>query len=112
MLTLALDDLRPHTSAVSKCAWNALLRNPGMINQVEQDTEDAMTMVGAPCLVLLTPQPETGTLGVDYQWLSEAGPGDNMREFLRLTLIDCLLEKAGVAVADGVPISSAIARQS
>lgn len=99
MFIIALDDLRPHTSTVSKHAWTALLRNYNALLLTEGELEDAMYMAGAPCSVILTPQPEAGWLQVDYQWVGDSETGGDMNEFLRLALIDCLLEATGVAAA-------------
>lgn len=95
MFTIALNDLRPHTASVRECAWKALLRNPAMISQMEEEMEGVMTAADSPCSVMLTPQPDAGTIQVAYQWLGDV---DGSRsEFLRLALIDCLLEGADVA---------------
>lgn len=94
MFTITLDDLRPHTSAISKSAWDILLRTYNSLLLTESELEDAMYMAGAPCSVMLTPQPEAGLLQVDYQWVGDGEVGSDMSEFLRLALIDCLLENA------------------
>ena len=99
MFTITLDDLRPHTSTISKQAWPALLRNYDTLLLTESELEDAMYMAGAPCSVTLTSQPEAGWLQVDYQWVGDGEAGGDMNEFLRLALIDCLLEATGVAGA-------------
>ena len=98
MFTITLDDLRPHTSTVSQCAWDKLLRTHNTLLLTESELEDAMYMTGAPCSVMLTPQPEAGLFQVDYQWIGDDEAGGDMSEFLRLALIDCLLENADVAL--------------
>lgn len=92
MLIITHDDLRPHTSTISKHAWTALLRNYNALLLTESELEDAMYMAGAPSSVILTPQPEAGWLQVDYQWVGDGEAGGDMSEFLRLAIIDCLIE--------------------
>lgn len=97
MFTVTLDNLRPHTSAVNQCAWNKLLCTHDALLLIESAIEDVMYMAAAPCSVTLTSQPEAGLLQVEYQWVGDVQEGSDMSEFLRLALIDCLLEDAGVA---------------
>lgn len=96
--TITLDTLRAHQSSVKPEKWATLLLNWDLLMHIETEITGAMEAADAHCAMLLTPQPETGSIRVDYQWIGRnavnCGPAED--DFFTYLVFKTLLKYTGV----------------
>lgn len=97
-LTFTINSLREYQPTVSKCMWEALLRNSTKIGKVKGETEDVMAAVDAPCSITLTPHWETNSMEISHEWIgcADIGDGIDRNDFLKFAVANSLLEYTGV----------------
>ena len=98
VFTVTLDKLREHQSSVNQEKWTALLLNWDLMLRIEAEITGAMEAADARCAMLLTPQPQTGSIRVEYQWLgrnaTNCGPAE--ADFFTHVVFKTILKYTGV----------------
>ena len=96
--TVTLDNLREHQSSVDQRKWAALLLNWDLLMRIEAEIVGAMEAADARCAMLLTPQPETGSMRVEYQWIGRnaANCGPAEADFFTYAVFKTILKYTGV----------------
>ena len=96
--TVTIDSLRKHQASVDQGEWESLLRNLDRIVDLEGVIANAVETPDIQCAVLLTPQPETGSMKIDYQWVGKnaANCGPVEDDFFTYVVFRFLLKYAGV----------------
>lgn len=97
--TITADSLLEYQSPISQFLWTGLLCNRKLLIQLESETEDVMTAVGANCAVTLYPRLATHSIEVSCHWTNDSSEDADRDDFFRVAVADIFIEYVGVLTA-------------